>query len=393
MPHEPHIAVSGGKGMESARQPDGRGYLRPRWRDALVAIIFVSSLPGQRSVQAHDLQLSTESAHHVLSALGTPALTADEARRIAALPANKMIVRKVHSFDEAATQERFEAELLAAARGSAIPGKELFRFTRVKANLASVTATLARFENDEAANLSWIEERVQQFSPAGAPLHLQGFLIAGGNSTGFAWGGSDFYLNVAHFADAPEAMKVVMAHELYHAVQGAALAAHGEKHEFEADTLKLITDKAQRDRYVVGAFLDQLLDEGAATYVGDPLLLGGDSAYVKRELDRVQTMLRDPQKLISLLDMSLVSITADDPVDYHDVYGVGYHGPDQPLYYLGYIMAGAIVAKRGPARLSELILGRGCAFVQAYIALAEADPALRKLGDRTTGIVREICPI
>jgi Putative zinc dependent peptidase (DUF5700) len=341
---------------------------------------------------ARSIEIDTTAARAVVDALAKPDLTPAEAHRVAVLAPNRMMIRKVQGFDASASEARFEAELLSAARGSAPAGRELFNFGGVRRSLEATRLALDAVERERDATIAWLDERLGRFRPPGSSAPLHGFLIAGGSATGFAFDSSGFYLDISQFAGDPGAVRVIVAHELYHEAQSAALEALGRGDRgFDPDAFAKIADRSERERYLVGAFLDSLLDEGAATYVGDPMLLSGPGQYSTDEGKRFKGAFRRPTKLTTLLDMSLLALTDEHPLAFDDVYGVSFYGPDQPLYYLGYSIAKAIVAHHGERRLGELALGRGCGFVQEYVELTRTDPSLTKLGAASERIVASHC--
>lgn len=352
---------------------------------ASMLVMFAAS-----AASSHELELDTAGAHAVIEALAKPGLTLDEAKGVAALPANQQLIRKVGSFGTDIPAGTFESELVAVAHGQT-PANERFGFSRVKSDLPKVAETLAALEANRVADSRWILERVQQFSPPGPSLKLKGWIIAGGNSTGFAFGGPEFYLKINDFVGAPDYLRLVMAHELYHAVQGAAMTAGKRTLPFDDVDLDRVKSKPQRDYHAVNMLLTQLMTEGIASYVGDPTLSTSEARLARQERDRIRNMERLPRRMPTLLDMALLSITDAKPLSSEDVYSVGFYA-DQPLYYLGYSMAKAIAAKKGSARLGELALGDGCAFGREYLAFTAADASLPKLGERSAAIIGSACP-
>jgi hypothetical protein len=342
---------------------------------------------------AHDVAIDSEAAKAVLVAVANPALTPAEARRIAQLPANKMVQRKVQTFSQLATEDRFVEELLAAASGAELKGQSLFRLERTKRDREGALRTLAAIEQDRAAFVKWVADRVESFSPAGKPLALKGYLIAAGGPTGFAFGGSDFYLNITHFPDDVEGAKAVTAHELYHAVQGAAVEAAGAPdYSFSEEALAAVKTKKARDAYLVDRYLYNLLTEGVAMYVGDPeLLKDSKGAYSKWDLARLRTMQGRMDRLAIMLDVTLVALTSPEAVAYDDAYALGFYGEDQPLYYLGYEMTKAIAKKKGTRRLGELITGSGCGFAREFLDAAQGNEEAPKLRERTRALIAAHC--
>jgi hypothetical protein len=356
-------------------------------RNAL--LYFIALLIGSPAI-AHQFSLDTSAASAVISAIGNKALTAEEAIRIAELHGNQMMIKKMASFG--ATKQRFAEELVAAAQGAKLEQPLLFNFTSLQRDLPDVAETLRSIEGNKGEFIKQIKERVQIFSPPGKPLHLQGFMIAGGSSTGFAFG-RDFYLNLAHFPKDPQAAQNTTAHELYHSVQAAKLQSLGlaEKRHFREADYQALTEPQERKRYVVEGFLINLLNEGVAMYVADPELLTGQGRYSQWDRGRLKTQQQRMDKLSAQLDLSLAALTSDTPVPYSSAYALGFHGPDQPLYYLGYAMAKAIALKKGNQRLAELITGTGCQFTNEYLELTAGDSTLPALGEPTKRLVRTHC--
>ena len=340
---------------------------------------------------AHDVSIDTSAARAVLDALGNSSLDEANALRIAKLPGNQKMIQKGANFSKASSDARFVEELLSAARGSLPDGEPVFHFTKIKENSQGIARTLTDLEQRQSEHVRWVNERVTSFSPPGAPLKLSGFVIAGGCCTGFAFGGNDFYLNIAHFPDDMDAARASLAHELYHAVQGAAVSALGNQIDFSPERYAALRTRAARDAMMVERFLSNLLGEGTAILVGDPAELKGEGRMSRFDRERLQAQQKRMDRLATQLDLSLISLTADQPIEYEKAYALGFYGPDQPLYYLGYAMAKAISDRKGNQRLGQMITGSGCAFTREYITLTAQDEKLPKLGDPTQRIVDQHC--
>jgi hypothetical protein len=343
---------------------------------------------------AHEVTIATDAAQAVLEAINNPSLTEAEARRIAQLPANKMAQRKVQTFDPAGTEDRFVVELLAEAKGTKPEGKDLFRFERARRARAGTLNVLAAIKKNPVDFARWVNDRVEAFSPPGPPLKLEGHLIAAGGPTGFAFGGNDFYLNITHFPDDLLAAKAVTAHELYHAVQGAAFKSQGKVlRSFKEAEWKALPSKPDKDAYIVDRFLGNLVTEGIAMYVSDPELLTASSgAYSKWDLTRLRRQQNNLSGLVTMLDLALIGLTSDQPINYRKAYAMGFLSEDQPLYFLGYEMAKSIERKKGPKRLGELLTGTGCGFFRDFIEASAGDDKAPKLGEHTLRMVSTHCP-
>jgi len=362
-----------------------------RLRLAGVALAFAIVFLWHWEALAHDITIDTSAAEAVVEALGNPQLTEAEARRLTQLPANRALIQRMTNYAPNLGEDRFVIELVASAHHQAVNDRGYYRFDQVRDNRDAVIRTIAAFKRDPAGNATWIDQRLAPFSP-GRPLRLQGFLIAGGRPTGFTLGGPSFYLNIGRFGDEPLAARVTLAHELFHAVQSEALRSMGRSEdEFQLTRYQSFDSRMERNRYAVRAYLTNLLQEGLAHYVGDPMLMANEGPYSRSTRDQLQGLLARPELLAGLLEVSLVAITADRPAAFQDAYGVGFYGWASPMYALGYQIAKAIDERRGRQRLRELVVGSGCDFVNEYLMLTREDTGLPPLGPETRRLVGEAC--
>jgi len=355
---------------------------------AIIAPIVLATAPAAAAVV-----IDASAARATLEALGRPGLSRAEALRVADLPANRDMIRKVNSLGSEATREDFADALVAAAHGEAKPSA--FGFGRVRDGRAVTLALIDRIEGDPAIFRDWVAARVARFTPAGVDVRATGYIIAGGQADGFSFGDPAFYVDASRLGGDLEGARLLIAHELYHAVQNAAQARapKGTVFYFENETYAALPPGSPRDCYATRAFFGSLLAEGTATYVGDPALLPATGAYSAAERARRKRITSELSSERTLLDMSLASITGPDPLPVDDVYGVGFYTP-APLYDLGYVMAKAIAERDGDAALGAFLLRPGDAFVQRYVEIAgEPGSKLPALGPRAVRWAgRKDCP-
>ena len=141
--------------------------------------------------------------------------------------------------------------------------------------------------------------------------------------------------------DEPVVAKSVTTHELYHAVQGAFASQRDAAGPANVTTPRL---KACSDLKTLFA---NLYEEGTAEYVADPSTLSeARSAVGRRIWDDTLDGLKHVRASNSLLEMSVISISADHPPSYDDIYEVGFLGHGT-LYTIAYVMATAIAEDRG----------------------------------------------
>lgn len=332
---------------------------------AFCAALWLLGLAGP--ALALDVVIDSASAKAVLTAVQDPGLDRPGAMRVAALPGNQALVRKAQSYGIKATTDTFADALLAAAHGQPAtdPAMRSFQLASVRARAPALTALIDRIEAHPDTFRDWVIHRVETYSPKGAGVKLTGYLVAGGKSGGFAFDDPAFYLNLGYF-DEFDPARVVMAHELYHAVQ-AAFAPASERADLKHPDVGATTPAARCA--TLSKLFSDLYQEGSASLVGDPLLLDPTTGpLARRTREDMADGVMQIRHHATLLDLSVTGIEAPEPVPYERIYDLDFYVPE-PLYKLGYVMAKAIVADRGAAALADLLSKPGYAFASAYLDL------------------------
>jgi hypothetical protein len=317
---------------------------------------------------ATTVTINTESATAVLDALQNPQVTRDACLKIAAMPGNQGILRKTNEFKILATSEIFAEALYDAAHGIPVTDieKRVYSFDMVKQKVPQLRALI----HDIAANPDnfkrAIETRISLFTPRDADFHLEGYVVAGGDGGGYAFGGTDFYLNLG-MVDELIVAKLVTTHELYHAVQGAYSKERGYT-DIPPSLEKM--PRAQQACIKTSHLFSSLYEEGSATYVGDiSLLEHATSAGGLRQKVDLEDGTKHVTWSVSLLEMSVLSLEAPDAMSLDDVYDVGFFGHGI-LYSAAYVMAKAIVDQDGPQGLAAYLKLPPYRFIQGYTKLA-----------------------
>jgi len=238
---------------------------------------------------------------------------------------------------------------------------------------------LDRLEDPALGLVGQVQARIARFTPRDLAGAVTGRLVVGGTSGGFAFGDPEFFLNVDRFPSAVLA-STVMQHELYHAVQALARAAHPPTAAAAAARAACLGTVPHADE--LAQLFNALQAEGTASLVGDVLALppGADSA-ADAERASVARNVGMVGRSITQLELSAHGLTTGADVSSDDVYALGFYG-DEVLYALGYVMARAIAREQGDGAIAELIGRPGAVFVARYVRLAgygksDAAPALR----------------
>lgn len=288
------------------------------------------------------MTIDSTSARAVLKALQNPDVTADQALEVCSLPGNQGLVQKENSYGRKATTQSCADALLAAAHDKPANKAFKFNFGALKPRAVELTELLERIETSPVAFQQWVTTRVDRFSPHDSRVATTGYLIMGGGSGGFAFGKPQFFLNLAYFSDFDVA-RVVMAHELYHAVQGAFVPEQNAWwHAKDADKGQYRALAQQCSS--TSDYFEALYDEGTAVYVGDLFLLrDAKSVAAKDALTEMKNGLAYLSNHVTLLELSITGLNAPVPVPFDAAYALGFYVPE-PEYKLGYVMAKAIAA-------------------------------------------------
>ena len=339
--------------------------------------------------------VDSSSARAVLKALQNQTLTADQAREVCSLPGNQGLVQKENSYGRKATTQSCADALLAAAQDKPANKDFKFNFGRLKPRAAELTELLDRIEASPVAFQQWVTTRVNQFSPHDSKVAISGYLVVGGVSGGFAFGKPQFFLNLAYFSDFDLA-RVVMAHELYHAVQGAfAPRQDAWWHTREAGKAQYAALSKQCS--TTSDYFEALYDEGTASYVGDVFLLrDAKGAAAQKALTEMQDGIAYLGNDVTLLELSITGLNAPVPVTFNAVYALGFYVPE-PEYKLGYVMAKAIAADQGDGAITALLKQPPYTFVDLYVNLPRygKDSDHPELGPNTIAAVKRLkagCP-
>jgi len=364
--------------------PKGSAMLRQTSR----RLALTSCLALAPSAFAITVTMNTDAANAVLGALQNPALSHGEALKIAQMRGNRGIIRKLNEFKIPATTESFANALYAAAHGEKVTEstEKSFYLDTVKPKVPQLLELLKQIEANPRTLQASIEQRIALFTPPHADIHLDGYIVAGGDGGGYAFGDTDFYLNIG-MIDEFVIAKGTTTHELYHAVQGA----FAKERDTVANVPVSMRSQPQQACYADARLFASLYEEGSATYVEDISLLSeARSTIGTRKRNDMTDGLRHIHSSVSLLEMSVVALRADPAVPYDDVCDVGFYGQGV-LYNIGYVMAKAIVESDGPQGLAAFLREPPYKFVLHYTQLPEyaTDEDHPRLGPTTMAAVNQ----
>lgn len=354
----------------------------------LLGLMLALCLPTMPAL-ATEVSIDTRAAHAMLDALQNPQLNHSEAERVARMPENQGPIRKLHEFKINVTEDDLANALYATAHGEPVSKLEekAFMLDWVKPKIPTLLALLSKIDNDPEEFQNIIEKRITAYTPPGANIKLDGYVVAAGDGAGYAFGSTDFYLNLVMVDDFAQA-KSVMTHELYHAVQGTFAAYRVPV--AQAD------DTSTACRAVQHLF-SNVYEEGSAVEVADVSLLAQFSTPngLRQKID-MEEGAKHLATSASLLEMSIASLMATKAVPYDEVYDVDFYG-HAILYNISYAMAHAIVESDGAAGLATYAKRSPAEFIRRYTELSSygKDRQHPRLGQNTIAaldLVEKGCP-
>jgi len=335
------------------------------------------------AANATNVSFDTNSAKATVAALDDPTLTRERALAVGKLAGNQGLIRELQSFNLPATTEGFADALYDAAHGRKATDKmaQQYSMDAVKEHEPAIKALITTIENNPDRFQKAIESRIATFTPKDSNINLQGYVVAGGDGGGYAFGGTDFYLNADRTPDFILA-KSISNHEMYHAVQGAFARKRSADRNFPQGSVCAATIQ----------LFDDMYEEGTATFVADQSLVNqSTSSNGIRQRNDMEEGLKHIQWSASLFDMSIVALNARKPVPFKQVYAVGFYGHG-PLYYIAYVMARDLVADQGPAGIAGLLTQPSYRFVLSYTELQQygKDTDHPKLGQNTLAAAKAL---
>jgi hypothetical protein len=236
------------------------------------------------------------------------------------------VLKQVQRFHDDATVDRFRNDLRMSVAGKEVPQPDRFQFNRIP------------------------------YSPISEPLEATFFLVAGGNSDGWASDGV-FHAALQYFGDDVEGMLILLSHELYHIVQEQFMGPLVRK------------DDTQQSR--VEQLLRKAIWEGTASYVCNPLNITDGGAYTEWYSKKYRRNLNNLKLRFDLFETLIFRAYHDLEVPLKNLYNIGFSGAlESPAYFVGFAMAREIESTSGRETLLDLMQKPSAEFFAHYAAIA-----------------------
>ena len=328
-----------------------------------------------------EIAFDASAARATLDALaGKPSLDAEAA---AGLPGNVRMVAQQHRFDPEATEARLVESLRQAAAGGPIAPDTFMLGRRAKPRLAATRTMLAHIEENPRALADDIRQRIRRYTPPDLKFSVQVYFVIGGTSDGFADGGV-FCVALDYFGDDEAGLRTMMAHELFHAAFDAGQ---------EAAPKKAPKPTLSKDAKRVLPLLEQTMNEGIASRVGDPTKVTDGKAWIEWFQGKFNKNFERMGSNFVLFDTILAREYRDPKAPIDDLYNIGFSGTyDSALYFVGYEMARVIEEQDGPEAVVRLAWAGPIDFFSRYVAISKAHPdeVPHRFGTETERIIEKM---
>lgn len=336
------------------------------------AIACAALLAAQAaSAGSIDIRVDSELAEYVVATACSNAAV-DEAM-LRASPALAAQLKHHAAGNADYTIDAYIAALQTASRCE-IPEPDLFRLRSVVENKPQMEKAIAFLKSRAGEIALQVAEETAPYVPSDLKFSGDVVLSAAGKSCGgFSMDGA-FFIDVPCIAPAVEeeyeAIKVLAAHETYHALQYAFFAP------FSEDVAAVNTAKEAQ-----AYFFLTLLIEGTAEYVADSRDVPGegDLATIFRRF--AKSGYQSLKYNFRLMNYAVETLSRGDGMNrrMRDMYSLGFSGNgEQRFYYAGAHMAKTIEAEYGREELVCIMGLAPAEFVLAY------DGATRDSADEET---------
>ena len=280
-----------------------------------------------------------------------------------------------------------------AAASCKVREKDLYRFRHVVEDPEQIARAIAFLKEHEADLSAFVVDKIAPYFPSNQQYSGEIVLVAA------SWSCGGFSIDGAFFVDVPcvapsieeefQVVKILSAHETYHALQYAFFAPFNED-------MSPIDTPEEAQAFL---FLNLLL-EGTAEFVADSRNVAGDGTLAVIFRDLAKQGYKRLASHFRWLDYASTVLAVDQSSNrrIRDVYQFGFSGSTgQKFYYVGATMARKIEEVFGRDRLVCVIALSPEQFVLAYDAALEkvneeADYAVgastlaaaRRLGEKNT---------
>ena len=314
-------------------------------------------------------------ARAVLSLFNSSDPTKGEVTRLLSHPAIQATISQTERFSDGANADAYVDSLWAVLRGQE-PEHDPFNFQGVRDRLTGIESAISSIAAKGDTISTNVGERLASYTPSHLSLETTLYAVVGGTSDGWAPGDGNFYVALQYFREDVPGLTCMVTHEMYHVAQPAFFSDRTD------DTQTRNADSLVRN----------LLAEGTATLVGNPMDFVGDGTYLQflknkhsRNMDRLE-------ENFALFEALYYRAMRDPEAEFANLYNLGFSGNwDSPLYFVGFSIAQGLERHLGRGALVELLAnGTGADVLSEYIRVytENDDHELVKFTGSIEGLIR-----
>lgn len=318
-----------------------------------------------------EVQVDFESAKAIVSLFDKVKISDSELTRIAKLYGNQQLIKKVGSYSGYANEEFFKKTLREVIETGTVKSDDPFDWKLVKAKQSQVKKLINRLETHETL-VSDVRALIQAYTPQDIKATVKACFLVGGGSLGFVIDDPNtFNVGLQKIGDDYEGLVYLVAHELYHSVQGIG-----------RDRRTRVKSLSTPPKTVLYAetLIRNLWDEGSANLVGDFTKIKNPETFTKAQQDGYEKNKNRSAQNFALFESLLFTAYADSTANIEQLYNVGFTVAfDETSYFVGYEIAKVIEEHKGAKALADCINKGPLEFCRLYISLYRGDPKLRMI--------------
>lgn len=343
----------------------------------LITIIFSLNTALAQKI---NINIDIQSAKSITSLLSQKTVSDQQLDQSSKLYGNQQLIQKVKGYSGSG-EDIFKSTLKEIIQTGTIKGVDPYNWKKVKSSLGETKQLLSVISANKALFGTEIAKLIQPYTAPSLQVSVRAYFLVGGGSLGFTIG-SDNTFNVAlhTIGNDLDGLKLLIAHELYHSIQGAG----------QQTRQKLQAEKPTYNEKATYALIYNLWSEGSANFVGDfktitkPKSFSAEQIAIdKKNSARIRTS-------FYLLETILYRCYKDTTVKYQQLYNIGFTTEfDEVFYSVGNEMAKQLLSHKGSSVLANLVNSDPLLFMQEYIALYQGtkDDNLIKFSPSTEHIV------
>lgn len=337
----------------------------------LVLWVLVCTAYGQRtqSPSASDgltIQLDYESANAITSLLAKTQVSDDELDRIARLFGSQQLIKKVSGYDPSGTEAVFKRTLQEVVQTGTVKGHDPYDWKSVKAKAGEIRQLIRQLES-RATFTDDVKALIRPYTPTNINGSIRACFLVGGGALGFVLGDPNtFNVALQKIGDDYEGLVYLVAHELYHSVQGI-----GDKKRVKQKPASTLP-KPIVNAYVM---LENLWGEGSANLVADFTKIKAPKSFAKMQQEGYQLNGRRARQNFALFESLLFSAYHDSTANLNELYNIGFTlAFEETAYDTGYRMAKVIEKYKGQEALARCISEGPIPFCEVYILVCKENP-------------------